>query len=708
MKDSAGLNQDDNPIAKTTMYEAYFQLQGRPFRTAPCADDYVPTTTMQRSIDQCCNAIRRELGPATMIAAPGMGKTLALNVIARRVQDSLRPVHVFCNRDDSRADLLQNVLFELGQPFRNMSIAELRLTFKAACCRRSDSTQGTLLLLDDADRLSIDVMDELRWISNLSHSGSPLVSIVMAGGLALEETLNHPRLASLNQRIAVRTCLGDLNREETRRYIHGQIERVRGDAAELISDKAIVALHQLSQGCPRIINQICDQAMLLAASANEHRIDEPLVHQAWADIQCLPLDSSPHRLAESSDDLSTTTNDDVEANLEADSFALSDAARQSIGATDCKATESDDDSWEVIEFGTLGDSHEKGDSIETPASALAKEPGDENFQLAEPSDELAASLDESRRFSEAGDLSQPAASGGEAWSVVTPFVDHQFDASGEYRLAPLDDDDPTPAGGPLDDSFEVEFAISDHFCTVVAEQNLNALRVGEEHVDSLNSQLRARLKTGIMKEPESDLPRVVCEPRGDAASAPTATSSTLQIVPESVGADPEVDDSQDVLSGHEDLRLTPEEIAQLESVDKFLNEVEARIRRELRNGPATDSAMAEVVDRREEGVVSDLSDSGIDGAVGASTSVDPLTSIPSESRLVTDEEATHAEDDRDLLVVSHVHRLPDNAAQTPKPSGSTPRTRRDGEVENKVPQGRAIRMDYQDLFRQLKQSQSST
>ena len=118
--------------------------------------------------------------------------------------------------------------------------------------------------------------------------------------------------------------------------------------------------------------------------------------------------------------------------------------------------------------------------------------------------------------------------------------------------------------------------------------------------------------------------------------------------------------------------------------------------------------MAEVVDRREEGVVSDLSDSGIDGAVGASTSVDPLTSIPSESRLVTDEEATHAEDDRDLLVVSHVHRLPDNAAQTPKPSGSTPRTRRDGEVENKVPQGRAIRMDYQDLFRQLKQSQSST
>lgn len=698
-----------------TMYESYFQWQGRPFRSAPCAEDYVHTTSMQRAIDQCCAAIRRELGPASIIATAGMGKTLALSVIARRVQDALRPVHVFCNRDDARADLLQNVLFELGQPFRNMSIAELRLTLKAACCRRNDSTLGTLLLLDDADRLSVDVMEELRWISNLSHAGSPLVSIVMAGGMSLEETLNHPRLASLNQRISVRTYLSELNRDETRRYIHGQIERVGGDPATVISDQAIVAVHQLSQGCPRIINQICDQAMLLAASADKLPIDETMVHQAWADIQCLPIDVPQDVLEASGSQSPASPSDSGGLNREPTAVTMETPDPATKGAAS-----SDEESWEVIEFGTLDDMDPQiqppgqPDTIPAPAESVNKAPTDENFQLAEPSDALSASLTGAEQFSEqvsegtepfseSAHRSQPVVHESEAWSVVTPFVDGAVDASEEYRLAPLDDDTPTPLSGPLDDSFDVEVSIRDHFCTVVAETNLNALRVGDEHVDSLNSQLRAKLKTGLMVESQSELPKVVCESRMEASRRVDSESGSLQIAPESVFEENDSGDSLEAFAGHEDLRLTPEEIAQLESVDKFLNDVEARIRRELRNGPSMDpdieNGSADTVAESTE-ALDVVSDDSFDHAGHRAT-------IPSETRLVADADLGNAEDDRDLLVVSHVHHPPTGKSPNGPTNRSTTETRRDGETENPNPQGRAIRMDYQKLFRQLKQ-QSST
>ena len=151
------------------------------------------------------------------------------------------------------------------------------------------NSNGILLLVDEADRLSIELLDELRLITNVVRDGLSQVQLVLAGTQRLEESLNDPRLASFSQRVASRSYLQNFSRDEVGDYIAEQVGRAGGQADDIFEADAIDEVARNSDGCPRVINQLCERSLAVAVDQEQTKVTQDIVQTAWAELQNLPI-----------------------------------------------------------------------------------------------------------------------------------------------------------------------------------------------------------------------------------------------------------------------------------------------------------------------------------------------------------------------------------------------------------------------------------
>lgn len=270
------------------MYEDFFGLSGRPFPAVPHFDHYYPGMAIKNAAQRLIRCVERAEGVGIVVGPSGTGKTLLMMVLAAHFKDSFRVALLSSGRLATRRALLQAILFELGRPYRDMDDGELRLALVDYLTQGEDCPQGMLLLVDEAHTLPLRLLEEIRVITNLVAGGQPRTRLVLAGGALLEERLASPKLESFSQRIAARCYLESFNRDETQAYIHAQLANVGGKGEKVIPADACSAVYQATDGVPRLINQVCDHALLLARAAGHQEIDRPVVEEAWADLQQLP------------------------------------------------------------------------------------------------------------------------------------------------------------------------------------------------------------------------------------------------------------------------------------------------------------------------------------------------------------------------------------------------------------------------------------
>ena len=146
---------------------------------------------------------------------------------------------------------------------------------------------GLLLLVDEAHTLSWRLLEEIRMLTNLVRDGQPRVRVVLAGGSLLEERFASPRMSSFSQRLAARCYLESLDSVETGQYVRAQIESVGGDP-RLFTDDALRSVYRATDGIPRLINQVCDHALILASLGDRTSITSDAIEEAWSDLQQLP------------------------------------------------------------------------------------------------------------------------------------------------------------------------------------------------------------------------------------------------------------------------------------------------------------------------------------------------------------------------------------------------------------------------------------
>jgi len=270
------------------MYEAFFGLRSRPFAAAPFAERYFPAGAIEGARQVLGRCIERAEGAGLLIGPAGTGKSLLGLVLADQFRTTFDIAYLASGRIESRRELLQGILFELNLPYRGMEEGELRLSLIDYLSQPTSGRQGMFLFVDEAHTLPLKLLEELRLITNLVRNGTPRVRLVLAGGPVLEERFAHPKLESFNQRLAARCYLEGLDRNETFEYAKAQLRSAGGNPDQVFTTESLDAIYRATDGIARLINQVCDHALILAFANGIHSLDKSVIEEAWADLQQLP------------------------------------------------------------------------------------------------------------------------------------------------------------------------------------------------------------------------------------------------------------------------------------------------------------------------------------------------------------------------------------------------------------------------------------
>ena len=285
------------------MYEAYFNFTSRPFASTAQAEQYFAGEAIENARQRLIRCIDRGEGTGMAVGPSGTGKTLLCQMLAKHFCDKFDVVLLCSGRLSTRKALFQTILYELGRPYREMDEGELRIALGDYLLGDGPLGDGAesgplLLLVDEAQNLPLRLLEEVRMLTNLVNQSGPKIRLVLCGGSILEERFASPRLESFSQRIVARCYLEPFNRAETQQYLRERIDAVGGDGESFFDENTSQAVYQATDGVPRLINQVCDHALLMAYSAARKQLRARDIEEAWADLQQLPTPWSDEDTAE--------------------------------------------------------------------------------------------------------------------------------------------------------------------------------------------------------------------------------------------------------------------------------------------------------------------------------------------------------------------------------------------------------------------------
>jgi len=262
------------------MYKAFFQLARNPFDLTPDPTCFVPTERHNETLAALYYGVRRHKGFVVVTGEVGTGKTLLLRCLLRLLEESkdISYAYLFNNRLSS-TEFLQYMLLDFGLPATGKNKCEMLFDLSQFLVSRASRQMTTVLIVDEAHLLSEELLEEVRLLSNLETYDDKLLQILLVGQPELDEKLDSRGLRQLKQRIALRTHLAPLTLEETQRYIESRLEiaGANANASSLFTAKAIGVVYRFSRGFPRLINTICENALISAYAKQVTEITPDIV-----------------------------------------------------------------------------------------------------------------------------------------------------------------------------------------------------------------------------------------------------------------------------------------------------------------------------------------------------------------------------------------------------------------------------------------------
>lgn len=246
------------------MYKKFFGLSRNPFENSPDPHFLYPTHQHNEVLACLYYGVQRKRGFVVLTGDVGTGKTLLVRCLLEVLQrDNVSIVYVF-NTRLSVLQFFQYIMGDLGLDYEGKSKTEMLLGLNHYLMERHRRGQTTLLVVDEAQHLSRELLEEVRLLSNLETTQQKLLQIILIGQPELDQKLDSHDLRQLKQRIALRCSLSALREEETHGYVIRRLELAgaRTRATALFPEASLKAVHCHSQGVPRIINTLCENALL--------------------------------------------------------------------------------------------------------------------------------------------------------------------------------------------------------------------------------------------------------------------------------------------------------------------------------------------------------------------------------------------------------------------------------------------------------------
>lgn len=224
-----------------------------------------------------------------LVGPTGSGKSLLCQMLAHYFRNTFRVVVLSHGGLTSRRALYRALLHGLGKKFRGLDETELRLALTDYLTKSDECRAGVLVIIDEAQSLSVRLLEELRVLCNATRDGSPCIRLIVSGNDAFEERLASPKIASFAQRVAARCYLETLGAVETQSYVWSVLRSAGGRAEMIFSEDSCDRVYRATEGVPRLINQLCDHSLVLAFADQQKTVSPACVDEAWADLQQLPL-----------------------------------------------------------------------------------------------------------------------------------------------------------------------------------------------------------------------------------------------------------------------------------------------------------------------------------------------------------------------------------------------------------------------------------
>ena len=246
------------------MYQSFYGLAEMPFNITPDPKYLYLSPSHLEALQHLKYGIEERKGFIVLIGEVGCGKT----TLCRRLLNELDPARfetaLILNPRVTETEMLETILLELGekpeQHTHNALVAQVNRTLLA----RIHAGKDIVLLIDECQNLSFEVLEQIRLLSNLETDKQKLLQIVLLGQPEFKEKLRQDRLRQLRQRILVHYELKHLTRDETAHYIQHRLPLAGGSGRPRFTHRALQSIHRHSHGTPRIINNLCDKAMLAA------------------------------------------------------------------------------------------------------------------------------------------------------------------------------------------------------------------------------------------------------------------------------------------------------------------------------------------------------------------------------------------------------------------------------------------------------------
>ncbi len=267
------------------MYEDFFGLRERPFDLLPNPRFLFLAGRHREAFSTLRYGLTAPRGLTVLVGEAGTGKTTLVNsILAETDRDSIECV-LLSNPTLTRAEFYEFLTegFGLGSD-AGLSKTRFLMEFRRHLIERQDVGRLSALILDEAQSLPYELLEEVRLLSNIETATVKLLNVILTGQPELAARLNEPSLRQLKQRISLRCELRPFDSSETAAYISGRLRIAGGDPRQIFTREAVGVIHGVSGGLPRTVNVLCDNALIGGFAAQAKPVTRALVEEVCRDF----------------------------------------------------------------------------------------------------------------------------------------------------------------------------------------------------------------------------------------------------------------------------------------------------------------------------------------------------------------------------------------------------------------------------------------
>jgi general secretion pathway protein A len=268
------------------MYKAFFGLKDNPFNVNPDPKYLFMTKELEEALSSLMYGIQTRKGIITLTGEVGTGKTTLINRLLDWLRESqARTAFLFNSRMNSM-QLFDFILAEFEIVCNSQSKSQQLMKLNQWLLERYKAGETTVLIIDEAQNLTLPVLEEIRMLTNLETSTEKLLQIVLSGQPELEEKLKLPELRQLRQRIMIRSKTKPLSKEQTHDYVLARLRIAGANSEETVfSPKALEAIHMFSLGIPRVINLLCEHSLINGYVQQKRPIEQDGIEEVAREFQ---------------------------------------------------------------------------------------------------------------------------------------------------------------------------------------------------------------------------------------------------------------------------------------------------------------------------------------------------------------------------------------------------------------------------------------